>query len=282
LKPMMAFGMSGIVSSLGIWMMNLGDRLVIGHFMDAEALGIYAATYSFAFLLMAVNGPILMPAYPRLQVALAKEGVEDAAREARTFHRYICLMIVPSTLFLLYMSGPVLLFLGGAEFNVDPIMVGMVILAVAMDQFNGLSHYVLYSKDQMKFSQNTWIAAGIANLLLNWVLVPHFGLRGSAFTTLMTYFFLEVAIIARALRYLPLRALYRFDVAAKALASGSAGILAVFLMHREVPATAAGIISASAVFTAVYLAGLVILREVKKEDFDHIRNAVSRRPSDRR
>jgi O-antigen/teichoic acid export membrane protein len=274
LMPMISFGVSGIISSLGLWMMNLGDRLIIGHFLDAHALGLYAASYNFAFLLMAVNGPILMPAYPRIQVALTRGGPGDGSRECRFFHRYISVLIIPSALFLIFMSAPVLTFLGGDGLSVDPIMVAMVVLAVAMDQFNGIAHYVLYSKDQMKFSQNMWIISGIANLLLNVALVPKFGLRGAAFATLITFFALEWAIVAKATRYVRLSEMYRLDVAVKAIVCSSAAIAAVSLLLRKVPATLPGILSASAVFTVVYVAGLAIAGEVKKADFALLRNAV--------
>jgi len=45
---MVSFGLSMAVASLGLWMMNLGDRLVIGHYMTAADLGLYGAVYSVA------------------------------------------------------------------------------------------------------------------------------------------------------------------------------------------------------------------------------------------
>jgi O-antigen/teichoic acid export membrane protein len=274
LRPMVSFGISGIISGLGLWMMNLGDRLVIGHFMDAQSLGHYGAVYNLAFLLMAVNAPILLPVYPRIMVSLSKSSLAATGAEARYFHRYVSLVTIPSAIFLMIAVKPAMHFLGGKGFDVDALMAAMIILAVAMDQYNAIPHYVLYSKDQMKFSQNTWIGAGILNLSLNWLLVPAMGLRGAAIATLSTFILLEWIIIARASRYIPTRSIYRFDVTAKALVAGGIAAITVSLPFHGIASTKAGLFFAALGFTIVYMVSLAVMKEINKSDFNLIRRAV--------
>jgi O-antigen/teichoic acid export membrane protein len=274
LNPMISFGISGIMAGLGIWMMNLGDRLVIGHYLPAAALGHYSAAYNLAYMVMAVNAPLLLTLYPRIQIALERRTVEDAIKEAAYFHRYISLIIIPSTIFLVCVASPALGFLGGKGFNVDSLMVGMIIVSVAVDQYNAVSHYVIYSKDQMVFNRNCWIAAGILNFLLNLLIVPQFGLRGAAFTTLVSFILLEALVTSRATRFIPLRKLFRFDVSLKAGLAGSVAALAIIPILRLHAVSKEGLILAAMVYTVVYLAGILLMKEIKTSDVDLIRRAV--------
>jgi O-antigen/teichoic acid export membrane protein len=271
---MVSFGISGIMAGLGTWMMNLGDRLVIGHYMRAEDLGHYSAAYNLAYLVMGVNAPLLLTLYPRIQIALSRKSGQEAEKEAGLFHRYISLVLIPATLFLICKSGPILGFLGGKGFDIDQIMVGMIILSVAIDQYNAVSHYVIYSKDQMVYNRNCWIFAGVLNLLLNWVLVPPFGLRGAGFATLATFIMLEIMITMRARRYMPLRKLYRIDTSAKAMLASAAGITAMFLAVGPIRPAKEHLFAAAFAFSATYLAALIAMREIKSGDIDLVRRAL--------
>jgi O-antigen/teichoic acid export membrane protein len=273
LKPMVTFGLASIFAGLGSWVMFLGDRLLIGHFMDAASLGYYAACCSLGFLVMGASSPFLLSLYPRLQVAFAQPEPEAAVNEARFFNRYITIFLIPATLFLIYAAGPALILLGGKGFVVDGFVVSLIVLSIALDQFNGISHYVLYCKDEIKYNRNCWFFAGALNLALNLFLIPAFGLRGAAVATFVSFVFLECLVLARAVRFMPFRDLFRFDVALKALIASVLGVIFLRMLFGHLDATVAELLQAAALFTLVYALGLILMREAGPADFLLVRRA---------
>ena len=98
---MVRFGLPLAVSGLGLWMMNVGDRLVVGHYLTPAALGRYTAVYTFASLMLALNAPLNLPLYPMLMNAVASNDSSALAGYVRRFHRYATLALVPAAVGLI-------------------------------------------------------------------------------------------------------------------------------------------------------------------------------------
>lgn len=274
IRRMVRFGLPLTVAGVGLWLMNFGDRLVIGYFMTAKALGLYGAVYLMAFLLCAVNTPLNLPLYPRLMRAIASGDTRYIAREVRIFHRYANLILVPSAIFLIVIIRPLLLLIGGEAFRVDILLVGMIVAAIFLDQWNSISHYTVSCVDQVTFGQNTWLSAGVLNLGINLFTVPLFGLHGAALATFITFLLLEFMFFLKANKYVPIRSLFRFDVTWKAGLSSLIGVGIIALLIGNAKPTAWSIIACSAIFGITYLFCMILFREIDKSDFLQLTRAL--------
>jgi O-antigen/teichoic acid export membrane protein len=276
LKRMIGFGIPFTIAGFGLWCMNTGDRLLIGHFMTPADLGIYGAVYTLALLLVSVNAPILVPLYPRLMRSVASGNPENFAHEVRLFHRYIALLQVPSFIFIVVMTEPVLFLIGGTDFQVGHLLISMVALAVFLDQYNGIAHYLLTCVDKVVFRQNTWILMGILNLIGNYYLIQHFGLHGAAFVTLVTFIFLEGIILFKAMEYFNLLRLYRFDITMKALLCCLPGFIAIMMYLSRGEQGVKEIIISSIIFGILYILSLGLFHEISRNDILLLLRAVNK------
>jgi O-antigen/teichoic acid export membrane protein len=273
IASMITFGLPVAVTGLGLWMMHLGDRLVIGHVMSPAALGLYGAVYTASLLLSAINSPVSLPLYPRLMKAFAGGQAEEVAREVRTFHRYAILLLVPSTVFLVLMMNPLLVLMGGREFRADGVLIAMIVLPIFVQQWNTVAHYTLLCVDRTVFAQNLWLTGGAINVIGNLFAVPAFGLHGAAFMTLATFLALDAAVYLDARRFVPLGSLYRFDVTWKAALSSTVAAAAVFLVGEVSPKLSAIALDV-AVFGGTYLLCCVVLfREIGRSDLQMLAHA---------
>jgi O-antigen/teichoic acid export membrane protein len=266
---MIRFGIPVAIAGLGLWMMNLGDRLVIGHFLTPEALGRYGAIYALSSLLIGVNSPLNLPLYPRLVRAIAARNSEDVEREVRTFHRYATLLLVPSAIFLITIMGPLLLLMGGKAFHVDVLLVAMIVVAVFLDQWNAVAQYTLLCADRVTFTRNIWLMVGALNVAANVFAVPIFGLHGAAFVTLATFLLLETIFFLKARQFVPLGSFYCFDIAWKAAICSlvGTGIIAVVRGNVELAITKLSIVAFAIIFGVTYLLLMILLREIGRSDF---------------
>jgi O-antigen/teichoic acid export membrane protein len=262
ISRMIRFGLPVAVSGLGLWMMNVGDRLVIGHYLAPAALGRYGAVYTFASLLIALNGPLNLPLYPRLMSAVSSGNAPAVSLCIRTFHRYATLVLVPAGFLLVALTNPLLTLMGGEGVRVSVLLVAMIVAAVFLDQWNAIAQYSLLCIDQVGFVRNAWLALGTVNVVANILVVPVLGLVGAGLVSLVTFVALEAAIFRKACTFYPLTREYRFDVAIKAGISALLATGGLLLLGRLLPPSLKTLLASVGVFGSVYAVVLVLFREL--------------------
>lgn len=271
---MLRFGFPLTVAGLGLWMVNLSDRLVIGYFLDPDALGLYGATYTMASLLLVVTAALFLPAYPRLMQAVADADSPRLASEVRLFHRFVALAAVPGAVFLAIVIHPALLVLGGSAFDVDVAIGALIVAGLFLNQWNGIAHYVLACFDRTVFVQNAWLGCGALNVALNIVAVPAWGIIGAAAVTLLSFVVLEIVVFAAAGNYVDLTRNYRFATTLRAtVASVAAGAVAIVLIAIA-SSEAIGVVAATGGFWLTYVAAVALMRELRGGDLRMVLRAV--------
>lgn len=272
-RHMVGFGVPLAISGLGLWFMNLGDRLVVGAQMSAEALGRYAAVFAISSLLSLAGSGFLFPALPRLMRSSQTGDQATLEYDVRTFHRYLSLVLVPAAAFLILVGRPTLELLGGATFRVSELVLVFMVLTPFLDQWNGLSHYILIANDRTRFIQNAWLACGALNLLLILLAVPVWGLAGAAGVTLLTFLLLESVMFKAASRYVNLKSTYAVSTTVKlaVLSVTSAAVVWTTLSIRPDPGS---LLLAGAGYWTLVLCGVIAIREMVPADLDRFKRLV--------
>jgi O-antigen/teichoic acid export membrane protein len=275
---MIRFGIPLTIAGLGLWMVNLGDRLVVGHYLSAADLGRYGAAYALGSFLLILSGPLFLPVYPRFMRAVAAGDDDAMAADTRLFHRWLSITLIPAAVFLAVIIKPALLILGGSEFGIDAVVGVAIVAALFLDQWNGLSQYVLMCRDRPVLLQNLWLACGVANIALNLLITPHYGLRGAALVTLGTFVVFETSVFIAASRYIPLAREYRMRTSfLAALAAAVGGAIAIVILVSSDGLFVPTLIATFA-FWAVYLSIMWTIGEIHRGDARNLLNAIGLKP----
>ena len=249
MRALIAFGLPLTVANLGLWLMNLGDRVVIGHVLPAVELGRYSAIYTLAGLTALVTGGLYLPAYTRI-AQVASDPLE-LGRVIRLFHSYTALLLPPAATLLVAQSPALLELLGGSEFRVSTALAAVLVAGLVLDQWNGLAHYVLMARGRSVFLQNLWLSCGAANVAVNAVVVPRYGLMGAAFVTLVSFLVLESAVFLAASRFAPLARHYDWLRSMWSLAAALVAAGVLILLPSSSTASWLQLGTACAVFVVV-------------------------------
>lgn len=186
-KAMLAYSLPMVGYEVTTIIHTLADRVVLDLLMDKEAVGLYSAAYNVAELfnvLIAVSvSSVIQPAYFKLW---ANEGEEATVKFLNTaLHYYIILL--PAVVWGVIAIGEDLLVLLASEKYVSGavifpfIITGIMINATAFIYAAGLYIY----KRSMKLFVPALICS-VINIGLNFLLIPHFGIRGAAASTLIS------------------------------------------------------------------------------------------------
>lgn len=166
------------------WIMNASDRYVIGFFIGMTANGIYAVSNKIPSILNALES-VFYQAYQTTAI----NSIDDKERNnfySKIFNNYFVFMML-GYIGILVIARPVIIYLFDVSYSeawlyIPPLLAGAVAHAISG---NLGSYYVLFYQTKGALLTSFWGA--LTNILLNLILIPHFGLMAAALTTLTGY-----------------------------------------------------------------------------------------------
>jgi O-antigen/teichoic acid export membrane protein len=191
------------------FVVSSSDRFLLGWFLGAGATGMYAAGYditkqTLGILMVIVN----LAAYPLAIRALEQNG-KEAARQQLSHNITLLLTIaLPCTAgFALLAPNIALVFLGKAFRDTAVTLIPWIALGSLLAGIKAYYFDLSFQLGRHTIGQ-VWVAmaAAIANVILNLLWIPRFGLIGAAYATVTAYalgLFLSYAL-GRSIFKLPL------------------------------------------------------------------------------
>jgi O-antigen/teichoic acid export membrane protein len=181
------FGCFSWLQAVSAVVFGQADRLVIGMFLGAPAVAIYALCAQAAQTIHGIVGAGFHALFPHLSSRLEAEPLTDLRNTIQTaFNTNLALATLLGSPFIL-LSRPILSVWMGQEFarQAWPIL---AILGISFSLFalNVTAHYTLLALGQVRLVTVLNLAAGAAMLLLMLLLTPRFGMMGTACARLIT------------------------------------------------------------------------------------------------
>jgi O-antigen/teichoic acid export membrane protein len=175
-------------AGLSIWMLDRSDRLVIGWYLGPKAVGIYSANYALASLLMVFQTPLQITLLPKIS-ALWKSNRASAVQYISVSNKLFLTFAIPFVIGLPFFAERFLARIGNEELGAGGGLLTFLIAAgVMMWGVSVMLTQIFYGARQTLTIAVVTVAAAILNLILNVLLVPVWGIKGSAFSTLVSYF----------------------------------------------------------------------------------------------
>lgn len=207
LKPILIiFGLS-VSTSIYV---NL-DTVILGFMKNNYEVGLYSAAIKVLTALKAFSAAITAVVLPKLALFASEKDQHESFTELIKYAFDLnMLFIIPCSIALLTLSGPVLLFLSGPKFL--PAIPASQLLAINLlfAITNGiLCFQVLLSFNEEKYAAFATTIGAIANLVLNLLIIPHYGFVGAAFTTVLSEALVFIIFLLRVKNYLSITILFK-------------------------------------------------------------------------
>ena len=266
IKVYFPFTLPTILTGLSYWLINLGDRYVIGYFMGASAVGIYSASYSLGAILLFFYAPLTGTLFP----AIVKSYESNKIQEVKTYLKYslkfLLMFLVPSFFGLSILSKSLLVTLATLEFANAYIVVSIVALATLLYCCSFINASVLALLKETKKVGIIFGASALINVVLNIVLVPRIGILGAAIATLVT-FTIHLFVVSK----LSFKRL-SYDIDLKFISKCIiASIPMGFVVWKMNPYGAVNILISIGVAVVVYFGVMVLLKAFTREEFRFFR-----------
>lgn len=186
-KRALSYGIPIFVHSLGLFFVNMVDKLMLTNIIGIDATGIYNIGFKMAvimvFFVTAFNN-----AYMPWLFAKLKLSTQESLSKAFKSTILICIAVFLFGLILLLIMPFAYSILIGKEFMAS---LGISRLIVFGEIFNSfyliIANFVLFSKKTKFIMYSTLITSGLS-IVLNYILITSYGIEGAAYTLIAVYF----------------------------------------------------------------------------------------------
>lgn len=184
LREMLSFGLPLVPMGIAASILSMADRYFLRYYTTLEETGLYALGYKFGSIITLIVSSFQI-AWPAVLFSVAKR--PDARKFYSKLLTYFVLGLAFVGLGVSVLSRELLLVMATEKFYdafriVPWIVFGNIFLGIYYATAIGTN-----LKKKTQYQAIAVIAAATLNLLLNFVLIPEYGMMGAAITTVISY-----------------------------------------------------------------------------------------------
>ncbi|RRJ29474.1 flippase [Halocatena pleomorpha] len=207
IKPLVTFSLPLLFTKSVWYLMNNADTLMIGYFIDENAVGLYSSAFSLALfvqIVLGASGSLFMPNMAQLYEN-GKTG------EIRYVYRKVTkwLMILSLPVMIGNLGFPVILLnVFGQEFGQMSVTLGVLSIGIFSHVLFGLNGAIMPAINRPKALLYNNMTVLLVNIVLNTLLIPRYGIIGGATATTISYFLLNIlheSVLYKELGLIPVR-----------------------------------------------------------------------------
>jgi O-antigen/teichoic acid export membrane protein len=180
--PLILFGIS-------IMLLMRVDQVMIGQILGNREVGLYSASVRVSEVIMALPGILIVSLFPAIITSRAKSQLFYEKRVQEFFSLMVLISLglsVPVWIF----SDQIIDLLFGKEFAKSGNILAILICSSVFASLGLASKNVLMAEDLQRYIFYRTIFALLINIVLNFWLIPIYGIEGAAFATVISQFFL--------------------------------------------------------------------------------------------
>lgn len=200
-----------IVPALQVFILNLIislyiqlNSIMLGFLSGDEAVGFFTAGNKISHIgltMISSLGTVLLPRCANLLQSGDKVGFQRVISKSLNV---TLLLALPITIGLMVLAGPITLIFCGDEFGpAIPILLVTASVVIFVSLTNLMGIQVLYPMDKVKIVIWSVTGGAIVNILLNILLIPHYGALGAGIATLLAEFAVLALQVIMGRRYFP-------------------------------------------------------------------------------
>jgi len=186
---------TGLVAFIFSWL----DLFAIGYFIeDVAQAGIYSAAVPLAALMAIAPGLFIQLFFPLITKEFAKKDNKVIKEMSKQIGKWIFIINLPFLILILLFPGAIINLFFKPEYLAASQALRFLAIGMFFYSIFIVSENLLSMAGKSKIVLSNIIFASILNLILNFLLVPKYGINGAAFATMLTYILWSFLSLAQA------------------------------------------------------------------------------------
>jgi len=184
IREILQFALPLIPANIFWWITNVSDRYFVTYMIGSDANGLYAMAYKIPTMIILVSG-IFTDAWQMSAITDAGSGRERFFTNVASAYQAIIFTAGSGLILFTKVLGKI--FWAPAFYDAWRF-VPLLVLATVFSCFVTFLGSIYMAEKRSVATLVTTIAGALINLLLNFLLIPAFGVNGAAFATFVSYF----------------------------------------------------------------------------------------------
>jgi len=203
LRAHLGYSIPVALSSLAGNVSSRVDRIMIGFFLGASAVGIYSIAYQITIAISMYVSPITQTFFPELSKFIDDGDLTRCANYLHAGTRYFLILAVPTVGGMYLIAPDVISILTAGQGIPSPDLIGVIAIGIAIKGIDELYGTVMNAVEETTLRAKFVGVGAVANILINAAMVPTFGIMGAAVATVSTYLLVSGLSINRVRSILP-------------------------------------------------------------------------------
>lgn len=189
------YGLPLSVSSLANTAASRVDRVLIGFFLGASAVGVYSIAYQIATSISIYITPIRQTFFPEFSRFIENGEPDRCIPYLNAGVRYYLILSVPTVGGIYLIGQPVVSkLIGSSQPLPSGFLIALIAAGILLSGLDTIYGVILTASKRTRRLSEIRIVGAVSNLLLNLVLIPQFGIVGAGLATLLTYLFTSIVV----------------------------------------------------------------------------------------
>lgn len=199
-RAVFGIGFATVFTAPAFWVMASSDRWFLSYFGSNEDVGVYAVGYTFAILGMMLNNAIL-PVWTTEAIREHENEHQQDTPSLGTVAEKIVAGLLVAWLAVASSGGDLIRLLAASEFHAATAVIPYISAAVF---FHGVSHLAMSVFTIARALRQTikwWLVGVTISVVLNALVIPHYGILGAAMVQAVTFFVLAAGLTINATQF---------------------------------------------------------------------------------
>lgn len=180
-----------ILSGMMITIYTTFDKVMIGELLDDYSVGIYSAAAQIATLWYFLPMAIIVSFKPKIFEKLKKDRI-DFNESIQNLYVIITLIGLAASIFISIFSKTIVNIIYGSDYMAASLVLTISVWGGIFATLGTVRSIWLASLNLQKFTLVYTVTGVLLNILLNFILIPIFGIHGAAITTVFSQLFSNV------------------------------------------------------------------------------------------
>ena len=169
------------------------DRIMLGNMLDKAAVGYYSATLTISALWSMIPSALIQTISPVLY-DVAKQDRELYLRRLRQSYAVLFWMNAAYSIFVGFFAKWVILLLYGEDYLAGTVALRIVVWYYGISTMSTLNQVYLANDNKDRYINFFCLMGLVADVVLNFAMIPVWGINGAAIATLITHIVIQVVM----------------------------------------------------------------------------------------
>jgi O-antigen/teichoic acid export membrane protein len=186
LRKAFQFSLPILPSMILSWFIGQSDKIFIERFSNLQEVGLYSLAYNFSAIAAFIPIGFYKSYNPFFYDIASSEPKDQAIKTLRPFNT-LYLLIISLTSFSVFCVFDLVIDVFFDDRYLETIkIIPLILISAILSNSSGVYNLSIYFEKKSKVITYVYLISAIINMILNFALIPYFGMYGASIATIIT------------------------------------------------------------------------------------------------